>query len=52
MLVGIVTGTYSSVFIAAAIALIWQGRKPLKAMPAAGGRRPPPARKPTRRRAS
>ena len=40
MLVGIITGTYSSVFIAAAIVLIWQGKKPVKAMPAApAGRR-------------
>ena len=51
MLVGIVTGTYSSVFIAIAIVLIWQGKKPMKAMatPAAAA---PPVRKPTRRRAS
>ena len=51
MLVGIITGTYSSVFIAAGIVLIWQGRKTIKAQPA----RPvatAPARKPTRRRAS
>jgi preprotein translocase subunit SecF len=51
MLVGIITGTYSSVFIAAGIVLIWQGRKAVKAQPA----RPvatAPARKPTRRRAS
>ena len=51
LLVGIITGTYSSVFIAAGIVLIWQGRKAVKAQPA----RPvatAPARKPTRRRAS
>ena len=35
MIVGIITGTYSSVFIAAAIAVIWQGRKPVKTAPAA-----------------
>jgi preprotein translocase subunit SecF len=35
MIVGIVTGTYSSVFIAAAIVVIWQGRTPLKTAPAA-----------------
>ncbi len=53
MIVGIVTGTYSSVFIASAIAIIWQGRR------AAGGLSKAPveaaaarARKPTRRRAS
>ena len=55
MIVGIVTGTYSSVFIASAIAIIWQGRgrsagAQTKASPepAAAAR----ARKPTRRRAS
>jgi preprotein translocase subunit SecF len=35
MIVGIITGTYSSVFIAAAIVLIWQGRTPVKVAPAA-----------------
>lgn len=30
MLVGIISGTYSTVFIAAAIAIMWQGKKPLK----------------------
>jgi preprotein translocase subunit SecF len=35
MIVGIITGTYSSVFIAAAIVLIWQGRGPAKVAPAA-----------------
>ncbi len=30
MLVGIISGTYSTVFIAAAIAIMWQGRKPIK----------------------
>jgi preprotein translocase subunit SecF len=55
MLVGIITGTYSSVFIAAAIVLIWQGKKPVKAMPATpatSAAAAAPARKPTRRRAS
>jgi preprotein translocase subunit SecF len=51
MLIGIITGTYSSVFIAAAIVLIWQGRKPMKATAAAPAAAAP-ARKPTRRRAS
>jgi len=49
MLVGIVSGTYSTVFIAAAIAIMLQGRKPIKgqiAAPAAA------ERKPGRRRAS
>ena len=31
MVVGIITGTYSSVFVAAAIVTLWQGRKPLPA---------------------
>jgi preprotein translocase subunit SecF len=35
MIVGIITGTYSSVFIAAAIVVIWQGSTPAKAAPAA-----------------
>lgn len=35
MIIGIITGTYSSVFIAAAIVLIWQGRGPAKVAPAA-----------------
>jgi preprotein translocase subunit SecF len=35
MIVGIITGTYSSVFIAAAIVVIWQGRTPMKTAPAA-----------------
>jgi preprotein translocase subunit SecF len=30
MLVGMISGTYSTVFIAAAIAILWQGRKPIK----------------------
>jgi preprotein translocase subunit SecF len=58
MLVGVITGTYSSVFIASAIVLIWQGRKPLRgqsapapAQAAAPAAAPAP-RKPRRRRAS
>jgi preprotein translocase subunit SecF len=51
MLVGIISGTYSTVFIAAAIAIMLQGRKPLKGQmpvtPAA-----PETRKSGRRRAS
>jgi preprotein translocase subunit SecF len=30
MIVGIISGTYSTVFIAAAIAILWQGKKPIK----------------------
>ncbi len=53
MLVGIVTGTYSSVFIAAGIVLIWQGRQQVTGAPSrAAAPAAPPARKPTRRRAS
>ena len=50
MLVGIISGTYSTVFIAAAIAILWQRGRPVKgqAAPAAAA----PARKPGRRRAS
>ena len=54
MIVGIITGTYSSVFIASAIAIIWQGRS--KSAGALSKQAPEPvaarARKPTRRRAS
>jgi preprotein translocase subunit SecF len=52
MLVGIVSGTYSTVFIAAAIAIMLQGRKPLKGQAAAAAAAAPPVRKPGRRRAS
>ena len=48
MLVGIISGTYSTIFIAAAIAIMWQGRKPLKGQVVAA----PETRKPGRRRAS
>jgi preprotein translocase subunit SecF len=56
MIVGIVTGTYSSVFIAAAIAVIWQSRlrgvgKMATTAPAASAP-PSKTRKPGRRRAS
>jgi preprotein translocase subunit SecF len=49
MIIGILTGTYSSVFIAAAIVVIWQGRTPLKTAPAAPVA---PARKSNKRKAS
>ena len=48
MLVGIISGTYSTVFIASAIAIILQGRKPLKGQPSAA----PAATRPSKRRAS
>ena len=54
MIVGIVTGTYSSVFIASAIAIIWQsrGRGAGVVSKSAPETAPDKARKPTRRRAS
>jgi preprotein translocase subunit SecF len=54
MIVGIVTGTYSSVFIASAIAIIWQSRLKSSSAPskAAAETASARARKPTRRRAS
>ena len=55
MLVGVVVGTYSSVFIAAAIVIIWQGftKRPGKLATApAPGQTPAKARRPARRRAS
>jgi preprotein translocase subunit SecF len=51
MIVGIITGTYSSVFIAAAIVIIWQGFRKPKTAPAAVTPASTPARK-SRRRAS
>ncbi len=50
MIIGIITGTYSSVFIAAAIVVIWQGFRKPKTAPAAVTSAAP-ARK-SRRRAS
>jgi preprotein translocase subunit SecF len=48
MLVGIISGTYSTVFIAASLAIVFQGRRPLKGQPAVA----PSATRPSRRRAS
>jgi preprotein translocase subunit SecF len=48
MIVGIISGTYSTVFIASAIAIILQGRKPLKGQPAAAAS----STRPSKRRAS
>ena len=48
MLVGIISGTYSTVFIAASLAIVFQGRRPLKGQSAA----PPAVTRPSRRRAS
>jgi preprotein translocase subunit SecF len=55
MIVGIVTGTYSSVFIASAIAVIWQSRVTGRGPMSRAADEPTTAakaRKPTRRRAS
>jgi preprotein translocase subunit SecF len=51
MLVGIISGTYSTVFIAAAIAIMLQGRKPVRGQMVAATA-PETTRKPGRRRAS
>jgi preprotein translocase subunit SecF len=51
MLVGIISGTYSTVFIAAAIAIMLQGRKRLKGQMVSTAA-PETTRKPGRRRAS
>ena len=50
MLVGIISGTYSTVFIAAAIAILFQGRKPMKGQVITTAA--PETRKPARRRVS
>jgi preprotein translocase subunit SecF len=47
LLVGIISGTYSTVFIAAAIAIMWQGNKPLKGQ--AAPVTTAPAKRPKRR---
>jgi preprotein translocase subunit SecF len=51
MIVGIVTGTYSSVFIAAAIVSLWRGKGPTKAAAHAGAPTAAPAapQQPTRK---
>jgi preprotein translocase subunit SecF len=51
MLVGIISGTYSTVFIASAIAIMLQGRKPVKGQVVTTAA-PETTRKPGRRRAS
>jgi preprotein translocase subunit SecF len=48
MLVGIISGTYSTVFIAASLAIMFQGRRPIKGQAAVA----PTATRPSRRRAS
>ncbi len=51
LLVGIFSGTYSTVFIAAAIAIMFQGRKPMKGQMVTTAAAPE-TRKPARRRVS
>jgi preprotein translocase subunit SecF len=45
MIVGIITGTYSSVFSAAAMVVLWQKRAPVKTAPAAASAAAAPAKK-------
>jgi len=52
MIIGIITGTYSSVFIAAAIVVIWQGRQSVKTAPANASAAPVAPSRKSRRRAS
>jgi preprotein translocase subunit SecF len=49
MMIGIIAGTYSTVFIASSIAIMLQRRKPVKGQPAAAA---PASTRPSRRRAS
>ncbi|MGE0451739.1 MAG: protein translocase subunit SecF [Vicinamibacterales bacterium] len=54
MIVGVITGTYSSVFVAAAVVTFWKGRGPTRAAahapaPAAGAARERAPQQPTRR---
>ena len=50
MIVGIISGTYSTIFIAAAIAILWQGKKPLKGQAQPVTASSEPKREPKRRR--
>jgi preprotein translocase subunit SecF len=53
MIVGIITGTYSSVFIASSIVVIWQGKEPVKVAPSSSANAPTaPKKKSDKRRAS
>jgi preprotein translocase subunit SecF len=52
MLVGIISGTYSTIFIAAALAIMFQRGRPLKGQPAAPAASAATATRPSRRRAS
>jgi preprotein translocase subunit SecF len=50
LIVGVISGTYSTVFIASAIAIIWQGKRPLKGQVVVPATTPP--RRTRRARAS
>jgi preprotein translocase subunit SecF len=50
LIVGVISGTYSTVFIASAIAIIWQGKRPLKGQVVTPATTPP--RRTRRARAS
>jgi preprotein translocase subunit SecF len=50
MIVGIISGTYSTIFIAAAIAILWQGKRPLKGQAQPVAPSSEPKREPKRRR--
>lgn len=50
MLVGIISGTYSTVFIASSTAILLQGRKPVKGQPAAASAAPSASTRPSKRR--
>ena len=50
MLVGIISGTYSTVFIAASLAIVFQGKRPIKGQPPTAAAAV--ATRPSRRRAS
>ena len=52
MVVGIVTGTYSSLYVAAAIVTLWQGRKPAPAEASEAGSAMPARRAKSARKAS
>jgi preprotein translocase subunit SecF len=54
MLVGVIAGTYSTVFIASAIAIVLQGRRPTRGRPATAAAPSPstPSTRPSKRRAS
>jgi preprotein translocase subunit SecF len=52
MLIGIISGTYSTVFIAASLAIVFQGRRPLKGQGPTAAAPAAVSTRPSRRRAS